>query len=526
MFRQNISPDRSYERRWWTLGVLSLSLLIIGLDNTILNVALPTLQTELTATATELQWMVDSYVLVFAGLLLTFGALGDRFGRAKALQAGLVIFGVASLGAAYSQSANQLIAARAIMGVGGAFIMPATLSILTDLFPREERGKAIAIWSGVAGAGIGLGPIIGGSLLEWFWWGSIFFANVPVVVIALVAGWVLVPDSRDPNTVRLDIPGAAFSLGAISTLIFAIIEAPSRGWTDGLVVAAFLVAIVLGGAFAWWEMRTSQPMLDFALFRNPRFSAGAGAVAVTFFALFGAIFTLTQYLQFVHLYTPLEAGAALIPMALGVMIGASNSNRLTTRWGTTRVVAGGILLVSLVLFTAAFWTVDTPYWIVGTTLFALALGLGNVMAPATDAIMGAVPEANAGVGSAMNDVIRQVAGALSIAIIGSVVNTVYQTRMDTDDFSLPPDAIGAVQDSLGAAVTIAARLPEQAATPLRDAAQAAFVDAFGIAYIVAAATALVGAILVARFMPAHHLPRAESETASHRPVAAESVRAD
>lgn len=336
MSRQNVSPDRGYERRWWTLGVLSLSLLIIGLDNTILNVALPTLQTEFTATSTELQWVVDSYVVVFAGLLLTFGALGDRFGRAKALQAGLVIFGIASLGAAYSQSPNQLIAARAVMGAGGAFIMPATLSILTNVFPREERGKAIAIWSGVAGTGIGLGPIIGGSLLEWFWWGSVFFVNVPVVVIALVAGWVLVPDSWDPNAVRLDLLGAALSLGAISTLIFAIIEAPTRSWTDGLVVAAFLIAIVLGVAFAWWEMRTSQPMLDFALFRNPRFSAGAGAVAVTFFALFGAIFTLTQYLQFVRLYTPLEAGAALIPIALGVMIGASNSNRLTSRWGTPR----------------------------------------------------------------------------------------------------------------------------------------------------------------------------------------------
>ena len=514
--------DRSslkYKRRWWTLAVLSLSLVIIGLDNTVLNVALPSLQREFSASSSQLQWMVDSYVVVFAGLLLTMGALGDRFGRARALQAGLVIFGGASLWAAYATSAEMLIAARAVMGIGGALIMPATLSILIDVFPREERGRAIAIWSGVAGIGIGLGPIVAGLLLEWFWWGSVFLINVPIAVLALGAGWVLVPDSRDPEHSALDVVGAVLSISAISLLVYAIIEAPNHGWTDPLTLALFGGAAVLIAAFVGWELRTAHPMLDFAFFRNRRFSLGSTAIGLTFFALFGTIFAFTQYLQFVQGYTPLEAGVRLIPLSLGIAIGAGRSDHLVRRLGTTRVVAGGMTLVAAVLGSFALLEIDTPYWIVGTLVFLLAVGMGNVMAPSTASVMGAVPEAKAGVGSAMNDVVRQVAGALGVAIIGSIMNTVYRDQMEGKTTGLPGPAADAASDSVGAALQIASRVGDPVGDMLATSARLAFVDAMGVAALVGAAVLLTGVALVLRWLPAQE---AEVEAGpaldSNRPV--------
>jgi EmrB/QacA subfamily drug resistance transporter len=488
----------------WILAVLCLSLIIIGLDNTVLNVALPRLQREFDATSSQLQWMVDSYVVVFAGLLLILGALGDRFGRAKALQAGLVIFGASSLWAAYATSADMLIAARAVMGVGGALIMPATLSILIDVFPRDERGRAIAIWSGVAGIGIGLGPIVAGLLLEWFWWGSVFLINVPIAVLALGAGWWLVPDSRDPTHPPLDFPGAALSISAVSLLVYSIIEAPVHGWTDPLTLALFAGAVVLIAAFAWWEIRAPHPMLDFAFFRNRRFSLGSAAIGITFFALFGTIFTFTQYLQFVQGYTALEAGARLIPLALGIAIGAGRSDHLVRRFGTTRVVMGGMILVATVLASFALLDTDTSYWIVGVTVFFLALGMGNVMAPSTDSVMGAIPEAKAGVGSAMNDVVRQVAGALGVAIIGSIMNTVYRDRMADETVGLSGPAADAARDSVGAALHVAGEVGGPAGVALANVARSSFIGAMGIAALVAAAFAVAGAAIVGRWLPARH----------------------
>ncbi|MYB76833.1 MAG: MFS transporter [Chloroflexi bacterium] len=495
----------TYQRRWWILGLLAMSLLIIGLDNTILNVALPTLQREFDAAATELQWMVDAYILVFAGLLLTMGSLGDRFGRKRALQLGLIVFGASSLFAAYADSVEQLIAARAIMGVGGALIMPSTLSILIDVFPREERGRAISIWAGVAGMGIGLGPLTGGLLLENFWWGSIFLINIPIAVLALAGGLFVIPESRDPHPVPVDILGAVLSIAAITALVFAIIEAPARGWTDTLVLASFAAGGLLAIAFIIWEIKTDHPMLNLAFFRNLRFSAGAGAIAITFFAMFGMVFGLTQYLQFVQGYTALEAGVRLVPIALGVVIGAGNSHRLVAKLGTDRVVTLGLLLVTTVLASLAFWQPDTPYWVVGATLFVLAIGMGNTMAPSTDAVMGAIPEANAGVASAMNDVTRQVAGALGVAVIGSAINTVYGRRMEDAVTGLPPEAAEAASDSIGMAARIAAMVPANVGGTLLDAARSAFTDALSLAVLISACAALAGAVLIARFMPRHHL---------------------
>ena len=495
-----------YQRRWLTLVVLSLSLVIIGMDNTILNVAIPTLQRDLAASASRLQWMVDSYILVFAGLLLVMGALGDRYGRASALRAGLLIFLVASLGAAYSRSSGQLIAARAVLGIGGALIMPATLSIITDIFPREERGRAIGIWAGVAGLGIGLGPLVGGFLLEHFWWGSVFLVNIPVVLIALALGPALVPQSRDSQPRPLDIPGAVLSIAAVATFVYTVIEAPARGWTDPIIMGGFVLTIVLGIGFARRELTTPHPMLPFDFFKNPRFTAGAGAISIAFFCLFGMIFGLTQYLQFVHGYSPFEAGLRTAPIALGMMIGSTNSHRWVRKFGTTRVVAAALLGVASLLTVILFWTSGTPYWIILLTMIGYSFSMSNAMAPSTDAVMGAVPVNRAGVGSAVNDVTRQVGGAIGVAVIGSIINSIYANKMAPAVAGLPQQAADAARDSIGAALTIANTLPPQVGDPLRQAAAQSFTDAFGLALLAGVGIAIAGAILVLRFMPPRHLP--------------------
>ena len=346
-------PDpKAYARRWKTLAVLSLSLLIIGLDNTVLNVALPTLQTEFSASGSTLQWIVDAYLLSFAGVLLTMGTLGDRFGRKRALQWGLGIFGGASVLAAFAQNADQLIVLRAVMGIGGAMIMPATLSVIMDVFPREERGKAIGIWSAIAGVGIGLGPFVGGLLLEWFSWSSVFWLNVPIVAIALVAGRFLVPESRDPRPGAFDLTGAGLSIATLVSLVYAIIEAGPRGWTDPLVLGCFALAAVLGVAFVVWERRVPAPMLPLDFFRNPSFSVASVSVGLVFFAMMGSVFAFTQYLQFARGFSALEAGAAMIPLAFGLVVGSGLSNRLTQRVGRARVIAGGLFGVAAVLSTS------------------------------------------------------------------------------------------------------------------------------------------------------------------------------
>jgi EmrB/QacA subfamily drug resistance transporter len=513
-----ISEEQKYQRRWWTLGVLSLSLVIIGLDNTILNVAIPTLQRELGASASELQWMVDSYILVFAGLLLTMGAIGDRFGRARTLFTGLAIFGVASVFAAFTSSAAELIAARAIMGVGGAMIMPATLSIITDVFPREERGRAIGIWAAVAGLGIGLGPIVGGVLLENYFWGAVFLVNVPIVIAALILGYFLVPASRDPEATPLDLKGAFTSLVAITGLVFGVIEGPAEGWGSPLVVTAFVVAAVFGAAFVWIERSVEHPMLNLNYFRNPRFSGGATAISVAFFSLFGVIFLLTQYLQFVLGYTALEAGVRTAPIALGMVIGSAMSPRLAEKFGTTKVVAFGLFVLAATLVSFTFFDVTTGYAVIGVSLVAMAYGMGNIMAPSTDSVMGAVPVAKAGVASATNDVTRQVAGAVGVAVIGSVFNSVYQSSMEPAVAQLPPEAAEVASNSIGAALQVAAQLPSQAAAALTEAARQGFVDAMGVAIWIPVALAVLGGFVVLKFLPPRHLdpapePGVESSSA-------------
>jgi EmrB/QacA subfamily drug resistance transporter len=497
----------TYERRWWTLGALSLSLIAVSLDNMVLNVALPTIQAELRASASQLIWIVDAYIVVFASLLLVMGFLGDRFGRALAMRLGLLVFGGASLAAAYAGSASELIAWRALLGVGSALIATASLSIVANVFPREERGKAIGIWAGVNALGIGAGPVVGGIMLQHFWWGSVFLLNVPVVLVTLVVGTVLLPESRDPARRPLDVPGFVMSTAAVSSLVYAIIEAPDRGWTDAAVVGAFAGAVVMGVAFALRERHAAYPLVDFGFFRRRRFAAGVAAVSLASFALFGTLFSFTQFLQFVQGYSPLQAGLRLIPISFGVMLGAGGADHFAKRFGTNRVIAVGLGALGLLLASYLLWNGEITYWVVGPTFFVLAYAMGCVMAPATDAVMGAVPQTRAGVATAMNTVSRMVAGALGAAVTGSALFTIYGRRMSDAVAGLPADLAAAARDSVGAAARVADSLPPDQGRALVMAADSAFVDAIGLASLIGCVIALIGSLLVLRFMPPQHLPQ-------------------
>jgi EmrB/QacA subfamily drug resistance transporter len=498
-----VSDELVYRRRWWTLLVLCLSLMVITLDNTILNVAVPTLVRDMQASTSELQWIIDSYTLVFAGMLLTAGSLGDRFGRKGALQVGLVIFGLGSALSAFATTPGHLIATRALMGVGGAFIMPSTLSILTHVFPAEERGRAIGVWAGVSGLGIALGPLLGGLLVEHIGWEAVFWVNVPVVVLALISGAVLVPSSKDPSAPRLDPVGALLSIAGLSALVFGLIEAPAKGWTSTETLLAMGLGLVLLVVFAVWELRCDHPMLDVSFFRNPRFSAASAAVTLVFFAMFGFSFLSTQYFQFVLGFEPASAGVRMLPMALTLMVVAPLSSRIVERVGTKAVVATGLGLVAVSLALQSGLSVDSSYADVIWRMVLLAVGMGLTMAPATESIMGSLPLAKAGVGSAVNDTTRQVGGALGVAIIGSVLSTVYGDRVvEAFDGSLPPAALEAAQGSLGGALEVAERIGP-AGDRLLDVARSGFVEAMHTGALVAAVAAAVGSLVALLFLPAH-----------------------
>lgn len=502
-------PSVAYQGRWYTLLVLCLSLTIIGLDNTILNVALPTLAKPaasggLGASGSQLQWIVDSYTIVFAGLLLTAGSLGDRFGRYRALTAGIVIFGVGSMISALAGSASMLIGSRALMGVGGAFIMPATLSILTNLFrdPRE-RAVAIGVWAGVSALGIGIGPVAGGALLEHFWWGAVFLVNIPVVLVALVGGFTLVPDSRDPSAPSLDPVGSGLSIVGLGTLLWAIIEGPAKGWTSTPVVTAFVVGAVVAVVFVMWERSYKSPMLDMSFFSNPRFSAASAAITLTFFAMFGMLFLLTQYLQTVLGLSTVRAGAVWIPLSITVMILAPLSTRLVRRFGNKAVVATGMAVASLSMFSMQFLTTDSSETNVILVSILLAVGMANIMAPATEAIMGSLPHEKAGVGSAMNDTTRQVGGALGVALFGSILSSRFSSEMTSSLKGFPPALVDQAKNSIGTAFGIANQDPRAKpfAPKLIDAAQHAFVDGMHTATTVGGFVLLLGAVAVAKWLP-------------------------
>jgi len=494
-----------YHRRWKTLMVLCSSLLIVIIGNTVLNVALPRLQDSVErggigATNTQIQWIVDAYGLVFAGLLFTAAALGDRFGRKGALQFGLLVFGAGSLLGALGSSSGTLIAARAIMGVGAAFVMPSTLSILTNVFPGRERAKAIAIWAGISGAGAAVGPLASGVLLEHFWWGSVFLVNLPIIAAALVAGWLLVPTSKDAAESPLDPVGAVLSILGLGALVYAIIEGPHHGWLSGESALWFGGAIVLLVAFCVWESRCPSPMLDLGLFRIRRFAVSSGGITLVFFAMFGTFFMLTQYLQGVLDYSPLAASVRLLPMSFVMMAVAPQTPKLVARFGANRVGFAGLMFVTVGMIGATFFGTDSPYLQLIVTMCLLAVGMAMTMTPMTTQLMASVPRDRAGMGSATNDTTRELGGALGVAVLGSLVTSQFTSGMEGALGGVPAPVREVAEGSLGGALALVREgvLPAQ----IVDAAKSAFVDGFTLAAGVAAVVVALAAFAVLKLLPA------------------------
>jgi DHA2 family multidrug resistance protein-like MFS transporter len=487
-----------HQRRWFLLGVLCLSLVMIVMAVSSLNVALPSIQSDLDASSTMLQWILDAYALVFAGLLLVAGALGDRFGRKGTLLIGLGVFGLGAIVSGFAGSAEVVIVGRAIQGAGAAFVMPATLSLLTAVFPPHERAKAIGTWVAFAGAGGALGPIVAGALLERFWWGSAFLFNVPVVAVTAIAIAIYSPRSRDESDTPLDPRGAALSLVGLTALLFGIIEGAERGWTDSFVVGSFVVAAVVLYGFVRWEMVAEHPMLPISYFADRRFSVGSAVITTSFFVMFGWFFLLSLYLQFVRGYSPLEAGLATLPLPPMFIILSPRSAAIAARLGSGRTMALGFLLVGAGFALLVPVTPDTPYVVLAAALALMGAGMAITAAPATTSIMSAVPQSKAGVASAVNDTTRELGGALGIAVLGTIVSSLYRSRLDLGGLSLPADTTREAEASVGQAVTSSRQLSGGGASALVQRAGDAFTEAFALTAIISATIVVVAAILVVR----------------------------
>ena len=487
-----------YNRRWILLGIMCLSLVMVVMTVAGLNVALPSMQRSLDASASELQWIVDAYALVFASLLLFAGALGDRFGRKRALMFGLVVFGTGSVISGIATGAGQIIVGRVVTGFGAAFVMPATLSLISTIFPPEERARAIAVWAGFAGGGAALGPIVSGALLDHFWWGSALLVNAPVIVITLTMVAVFAPTSKDPNATPLDPFGAVLSLIGLGSLVYGIIEGPDKGWTSVVVLGAFAVAAAGMVAFFAWERRSDHPMLPLDLFADRRMSVGSGVVTSAFFIMFGLFFLFTLYLQFVKAYSPLRAGVATLPLALALVAIAPRSALIAEKVGSGVVMAAGFVLVAGGFGVLATVSPSTPYLVLAIALVLLGAGMSLTAAPATANIMSGVPHHKAGVGSAVNDTTRELGGALGIAILGSVASALYRSSVDIKSLGLPPDAAKAARESIGAAAVVAGQVP--GGKDLMAHANSAFTNAFDVVAIVGVVVSLAAAAIVVKLL--------------------------
>lgn len=490
------APD---PRRWRALVVLCLALALVSMESLITNVTLPTLVTELGASTSELQWVVDSYTLVFAGAVLSMGSVGDRFGRRRALLLGLAIFLAGSVASTLAGSSGLLIAGRAVMGLGGALVCPATLSIITHTFPVHERGRALAYWSSFSALGLLVGPPVGGWLIEHFWWGSVYLINVPVAVALLVLTRRLVPESRDAGRTPLDPAGALLSAGGLVAVVYGIIEVPTRGWADAQTVTGFVVGGLLLAAFIGWQRRAAHPLLPLQFFANPRFTAANAAMTLMFLAMAGMLFALTQHLQGYLAYSPFMAGLAILPTA-SIVVSSPFAVRLVHRFGTTVVVTAGMVIQALGVLALSTAEADAGYWPLATAMAVFGLGLGLAMPAATESIMNSLPVDRAGVGSAMNDTTRNVGSALGVAIIGSVLSAVYRSGVAPDVANLPDALRGPASGSLGGALQVADRLGADGAA-LAAAARDAFSSALHTSMLIAALAMLVGAAVAAVLLP-------------------------
>lgn len=478
--------------------MLSLSLLVIVVDTTIVNVAVPTLAAQLHAGASALEWIVDAYTLAFAALLLPAGFLGDRYGRHRALGAGLAIFGAASLGAALSSTATELTVWRAVMGVGAALVSPATMAVLTGVFTNPaERAKAIGIWSAVSGLGVAIGPTVGGWLLGHYSWGSIFAVNLPIVAIALIGGGLLVPASRAPRRPRFDLPGTLSAVAAFGVLTYTVIDAGNAGWTSAATLIRAGLGVALLAGFIAWESHSDHPMIDLTIFRNPRFTAASGAIMIQFFGLAGMTFVLTQIYQFVLGYSPLDAGVRSLPSALALTVAAPLGTRLAARFGIRVAVTGGLVVAAAGLGLFALATGDStyPHYVLAATI--TAAGIGLTMSPATTSIMDSLPPAKTGIGSAINNTTRNLGTVLGVAVVGSIAATSYTSHL-TGSAAIP-----AAGSSIGAAAQIVRHLgASPAGHALHTLTAQAFVHGATLGVLLAAAAALITAAATARYLPA------------------------
>ncbi|MEV0599441.1 MFS transporter [Streptomyces sp. NPDC050315] len=495
-----------------------LSLLIVVLDNSILNVAMKTIATPaptgLGASQSQLEWAINSYTLVFAGLLFTAGLLGDRLGRKKILLTGLVIFGLGSVLAAVSGSPGQLIAFRAVMGLGGALVMPATLAILMNVFERDEQPKAIGIWAGGVGLAIAIGPIAGGLLLDHFWWGSVFLVNVPIVLIALAAMVLLVPDSKDPRPGRLDPVGVLLSVVGLVLLVYGIIKGGQLAdFTDPQVLGTVLGGLLVLVGFVLYEKRIDHPSIDISYFRKPAFSAAVAAIALVFFALMGVTFFMVFYIQSVRGYTPLQAGLLILPLAAAQMIFAPRARLVVDRFGAKAVCTVGMLLVAGTMSGFLLMDTDTPIFVLEVLFFLQGTGMAHIMPPVTVSIMQSLPREKAGSGSALNNTFRQVGGTLGVAVLGSLLSASYRDGIQGTLNSvpgLPAGARHAAGESIEATLGVAEKLGP-AGRQLAAAANDAFVHAMHVTALGSAAVAVVGALVVGFFLPGKAADRAADQ---------------
>lgn len=490
-----------YARRWWTLGALCLSLLIIMIGNTSLNVALPSLSEQLNATNSQLQWMVDSYSLVFAGLLFAAGNFGDRYGRKGILQMGLVVFGLATgYAALYAATPGQLILARVFMGVGAAMVMPATLSIITNIFPSHERAKAVAAWAGISGGGAAIGPLLSGFMLEHFDWNAVFAVNLPFVVLALVLGVFLVPRSRGEHGTPLDLVGAGLSAVGLSTVVYAIIEGPVHGWLSATTLGVATFGLLTLAAFVLWELRIEHPMLDVRLFRIGAFGTSSLILTMVFFALMGTFFSMSQMLQLVWGYSPLEAAVRLLPISVAMMIAAPQSAKFAARFGKRRVVAIGMWMVAGGVLIVSRIGVEPQYFLLVGGLVIMAAGMGTAMSPTTDLLMSTVPRKQAGMGSAMNDTTRELGGSLGVAVFGSLLASRYAHGLAEALGQVPAEAREQVSGSLAGALRVSGAAGDDGAV-LANAARTAWVSGFQFSLLVAAVVVGVAGVVAWRYLP-------------------------
>ena len=493
-----MNTAQKHQKRWWILGVMCIVLFIISIDNTVLNLALPSISNSFGATASELQWVVDAYTLVFASLLITTGSIGDRYGRKRLLIIGLVLFGLGSVGAALSVSVFMLILFRGLLGLAGALIMPSTLSILTDVFRDPgERAQSIAIWSSIFSIGAGIGPIIGGVLIQRYNWSSVFYLNLPIVLIGILGGLLLVPESSDKETPKPDVPGVLLSITGLLSLVYGMIRAGEHGWTSGGVLLSFAVALVFLAAFIWWENRSPHPMLPLYFFKNMSFTGANVTLTISSFAMMGAMYFFSQYFQSVQGFSPLISSLYMFPLTPIIFVSTLTSVRVNRKLGTRATMSIGLLLSGAGLFLfSQLAGIHTPYWHMLLVLLVMGSGMGLTMSPATNAVMNSLPPNRAGIGSAMNDTTRQLGGALGVAVLGALMNGVYRTGVSglSRLESITEPVLELIRSSIQNAHMIAAEMSQDVSLLVVHTSSQAFVDGVREAFFIASIIMVIAAI--------------------------------